>query len=172
MDGFHVLPFITGKALTGNDFRKVYNALYEARTKWRPIGIQLDIKVSDLNDIEDTYKGNDQRLEEMVCKWLKNRPNWEALITALKSPQVDEEGIAYEIESLVSPENCYMTGKGAEVARVGEEAIVTLHALDLRDRECEMPIQNISCELVSCQDASTVKCSVKKGKRHVIADKA
>ncbi len=68
----------------------MYNALYEARTKWRPIGIQLDIKVSDLDDIEDTYKGNDRRLEEMVCIWLKNRPNWEALIAALKSPQVDE----------------------------------------------------------------------------------
>ncbi len=162
--GFHVLSFATGKALTGSDFRKVYNALYKARTKWRPIGIQLDIAVSDLDDIEDTYKGNDRRLEEMVRKWLKNRPNWEALIAALKSPQVDEGGIAYEIES-VTPENCYMTGKGAEVARVGEEATAALHALDLRDRECEMPIQNISCELVSCQDASTVKCSVKKGDR-------
>ncbi len=163
--GFHVLSFATGKALTGNDFRKVYNALYEARTKWRPIGIQLDIKVSDLDDIEDTYKGNDRRLEEMVRKWLKNRPNWEALIAALKSPQVDEGGVAYEIESPVSPENCYMTGKGAEVARVGEEATAALHALDLNDRECGKPIKNISCELVSCQDASTVKCSVKKGDR-------
>ncbi len=145
----------------------MYNALYKARTKWRPIGIQLDIKSSDLDDIEKRYFvtwGNDRCLEEMVHKWLKNRPNWEALIAALKSPQVDEEGIAYEIES-VSPENCYMTGKGAEVARVGEEATAALHALDLRDRECGKPIQNISCELVSCLDASIVKCSVKKGDR-------
>ncbi len=148
----------------------MYNALYKARTKWRPIGIQLDIEVSDLDDIEKRYFvtwGNDRCMEEMVCKWLKNCPNWEALISALKSPQVDEGGIACEIES-VSPENCYMyiTGKELEVARVGEEATAALHALDLRDQECEMPIQNISCELVSCQDASTVKCSVKKVERN------
>ncbi len=164
---YDVLSFATGKALNDGDLRKVYNALYKARTKWRPIGIQLDIEVSDLDDIEKRYFvtwGNDRCLEEMVRKWLKDRPNWEALIAALKSPQVYEGGIAYEIES-VSPANCYMTGKGLKVARVGEEATAALHTLDLRDRECGKPIQNISCELVSCQGASTVKCSVKKGER-------
>ncbi len=161
-----VLSFATGKAPTGNYFRKVYNALYKARTKWRPIGIKLDIEVSDLDDIEE-YKGNDRRLEEMVRKWLKNCPCWEALIAALKSPQVDEGGIVYEIE-LVSPENCYMTGKGLEVARLGEEATAALHALDLGGREREKPIHNISYELcaVSCQDAPTVKCWVTKRDRN------
>ncbi len=64
----------------------------------------------------------------------------------------------------VSPENCYMTGNGVEAARVGEEATATLHTMDTEGQECENPIENIACELLSCHDASTVKCGAKRGK--------
>lgn len=44
--------------------------------------------------------------------------------------------------------------------RVGEEATATLHVFDVRGQEYEKPVDNISCELVSCHDASTVTCTV------------
>ncbi len=38
--------------------------------------------------------------------------------------------------------------------------------MDGRGHECEKPIEDISCELVPCRDAPTVRCSVKKGARN------
>ena len=62
----------------------------------------------------------------------------------------------------VSPDKCHATGKGLEIATVGEQATATLHALYAEGQECEDPLVYIGCELVSCRDATSVKCSVKK----------
>ena len=62
----------------------------------------------------------------------------------------------------ISTEKCHATGKGLEVATVGEQATVTVHAVDTAGQECEKPVGDIACELVSCRDATNVKCSVKK----------
>ena len=62
----------------------------------------------------------------------------------------------------VSPDKCHATGKGLEVARVGEQATATVHAVNAEGQECEEPLVDIACELVSCRDATSVKCSVKK----------
>ena len=62
----------------------------------------------------------------------------------------------------VSPDKCHATGKGLEVATVGERATATVHAITTEGQECEEPLVDIACELVSCRDATSVKCSVKK----------
>ena len=62
----------------------------------------------------------------------------------------------------VSPEKCYATGKGVEVATVGEETTATLHVVDQEGRECDKLIPHVSCELIFCSDATTVKGSVKR----------
>ena len=62
----------------------------------------------------------------------------------------------------VSPDKCHATGKGLEVATVGEQATATVHAVNAEGQECEEPLVDIACELVSCRDATSVKCSVKK----------
>ena len=64
----------------------------------------------------------------------------------------------------VSPERCYATGKGLEVAIVGEQATAILHAMDADDKECEQPLVNTSCELVSDAGGPTVKAAVQKKK--------
>ena len=66
------------------------------------------------------------------------------------------------IASNVSPEKCYVTGKGVEVATVGEETTATLHVVDQEGRECDKLISHVSCELISCSDATTVQGSVKR----------
>ena len=62
----------------------------------------------------------------------------------------------------VSPDKCHATGKGLKVATVGEQATATVHAVNAEGQECEEPLVDIACELVSCRDATSVKCSVKK----------
>ena len=62
----------------------------------------------------------------------------------------------------LSPERCYATGKGLEVATVGEQATATLHAIDADGKECEQSLVNTSCELVSDAGGPTVKAAVQK----------
>ena len=66
----------------------------------------------------------------------------------------------------VSPERCYATGKGLQVATVGEQAIAILHAIDATGKECEQPLVNTSCELVSDAGGPTVKGAVQKKEKN------
>ncbi len=65
--------FTAGAYLSVNDLRVVYKALYRARKRWLPIGLELGLELSDLSNIEDQYaiKGNDRCLMEMLAVWLK-----------------------------------------------------------------------------------------------------
>ena len=80
--------------------------------------------------------------------------------TAELTPACRQFGEVYACP--VSPQKCHATGKGLEVATVGEQATVTVHVNDAEVQECKKPIVDIACELVSCRDATSVKCSVKK----------
>ena len=66
----------------------------------------------------------------------------------------------------VSPERCYATGKGLEVATVGEQATAILYAMDADGMECEQPLVNTSCELVSDAGGPTVKAAVQKKEKN------
>ena len=66
----------------------------------------------------------------------------------------------------VFPERCYATGKGLEVATVGEQATATLYAMDADGMECEQPLVNTSCELVSDAGGPTVKAAVQKKEKN------
>ena len=65
-----------------------------------------------------------------------------------------------------SPERCYATGKGLEVATVGEQATAILYALDADGKECEQPLVNTSCELVSDAGGPTVKAPIQKKEKN------
>ena len=65
------------------------------------------------------------------------------------------------VSQSVCPEKCYTTGDGLTTATVGQEATVTLHARDKDDRECTVPIQNLTAELECIKDGTTAECQVK-----------
>ena len=64
------------------------------------------------------------------------------------------------------PERCYATGKGLEVATVGEQATAILHATDTDGKECEQSLVNTSCELVPDAGGPTVKAAVQKKEKN------
>ena len=66
----------------------------------------------------------------------------------------------------VSPERCYATGKGLEVATFGGQATAILHAIDADGKEYEQPLVNTSCELVSDAGGPTVKAAVQKKEKN------
>ena len=65
--------------------------------------------------------------------------------------------------SQVCPDKCYATGKGLEVATVGEQNTVSVHAIDIEGSKCAKPLPLISCELVP-SSGERMKCEVKPSK--------
>lgn len=87
------------------DLKIVRAAVWEARTQWMNIGIELNILKTDLDAIKMTNEGGNPGdcLTEMLSLWLKQvnpSPTWTALITALKQPTVGLEQLAKQIESI------------------------------------------------------------------------
>ena len=60
------------------------------------------------------------------------------------------------------PKKCTATGKGVEVAKVGERATAVLHVVDEQGKAFSTPVETVSCELVSECDGKKTKCVVKK----------
>ena len=60
------------------------------------------------------------------------------------------------------PKKCTATGKGVEVAKVGERATAVLHVVDEQGKACSTPVETVRCELVSECDGKKTKCVVEK----------
>ena len=60
-----------------------------------------------------------------------------------------------------SPEKCYATGKGLEVAKLGEEATAVLH-VDCKEKAHIKPVEILTGELVSEITSEKIGCSMKK----------
>ena len=61
-----------------------------------------------------------------------------------------------------SPEKCYATGKGLETAELGERATAVLNVVDDKEKACPIPVESLTCELVSETTGEKKDCSVKK----------
>jgi hypothetical protein len=62
----------------------------------------------------------------------------------------------------VTPEKCYITGKGMEVAEVGERTTAFLHVVDQNGEACTVPVEAVISELVLNSTSETIECLVEK----------
>ncbi len=89
---------IASDCLNQSDLKQVYNAVFEARAKWRRIGLQLELTHGDLEAIDSHYRNPDDQLEEVLAKWLKGgEATWRQLTEALYSVPVGETALAKQI---------------------------------------------------------------------------
>ena len=81
------------------DLRSVCNELGTVKYKWFKIGVQLGIPHNKLLE----FKKEEDPLAAAINYWLcgnlekSNNPSWKSVVTALKSPHVDESGLAKSI---------------------------------------------------------------------------
>ncbi len=74
--------------------------MYPQMVIWRPIGLRLSLPPYILDDIEDQYRKNEQRLEKVLLEWMRRRnlrPSWQSLIDALNHQTVGDEGAAEDL---------------------------------------------------------------------------
>ena len=89
--------------LTIGDLKTVKKAVWSARTKWKDIGLELDIIQTDLDAIEAEHRSDIGRcLIEMLALWLKQvdpPPTWSTMVAALQDPTIEEGALAKQVES-------------------------------------------------------------------------
>ena len=83
--------------------RVLFNELRPVRASWYKIGVQLDIPHTTLDCFKQNYSDQSDLLREVLIYWLDTavdpHPTWEAVVTALRSPIVDERFVAKQLES-------------------------------------------------------------------------
>ena len=68
-------------------------------------------------------------------------------------------------EHVLCDKNSYVSGKTIRIVTIGEPTFATFHAIDRCEKGCLQPVTEITSELVSCTDNTTIKCQVRrKGK--------
>ena len=84
-------------ALTIDDLREVRALLYPVKRKWYDIGIELGLRVDELENIQAADADDGKCLTKMIFIWLKSinpLPTWKALGDALKAEPVHEMELA------------------------------------------------------------------------------
>ena len=83
--------------------RVLLNELHPVRASWYKIGLELDIPHTELDCFEQKYSDPSDLICEVLKYWLKTSidppPTWEAVVTALRSPIVNEKNVAAQLES-------------------------------------------------------------------------
>ena len=82
--------------------KDVVEELHEVKTKWRAIGIQLEVPLAALKTIGYAHKTDpEQAFADMTEEWLGQihpEPSWSAIVDALRSRSVGEGHLASVVE--------------------------------------------------------------------------
>ena len=88
---------------TEPSLKTLLNELHPVRASWYKIGLQLDIPHATLDCFKQNYSDQTDLMCEMLKEWLKTAvdppPSWEVVVTALRSPAVNEMSVAAQLEA-------------------------------------------------------------------------
>ena len=80
---------------------KVRNVIWDAKTEWYDLGLELNLSESTLQTIKKENPTDVKAcFREMLSEWLKMidpLPSWEGLLEALKKPCVGHKNLAMKI---------------------------------------------------------------------------
>ena len=85
-------------ALTLEDLAAVYSCLFEVRSKWFSIGLELGVDATKLTDIERDGSDDGKALRKMLMIILKKQISGRRLCEALREHVVDEAVLAQNLE--------------------------------------------------------------------------
>ena len=97
-----------------DDLHEIQVEIWDARPKWKNIGLALKIRKPDI-DVIDKNKGDiDEKFQDMIIKWLENGENctWAALSEALSACSVGHKDLAEKVrrEKCVDDDNIIISG--------------------------------------------------------------
>ena len=88
--------------LTIKDTHEVYEAMFDARDKWRSIGGIFHLSPSTLINIDADNKNNEDKLYYVIIEWLNRDEScsWSQVVMALRNKTVAREDLAQEVLQL------------------------------------------------------------------------
>ena len=91
--------------------KTLLNELCPVLANWYKIGLQLNIPYTTLDCFKQSYSDQSDLMCEVLKHWLKIAvdppPSWEAVVTALRSPSVNEKKVAEQLElKYCTPVHC------------------------------------------------------------------
>ena len=130
--------------------------------------VRESLRTGSQGEVMKMKKGVVKQIKEMTDNFKPDMlPPCELANVKFKaSPELTQAcqqfGDVYKYIPKVSPGKCYATGKGLEVAKVGERATAVLHIVDDEHRAYTKPVGNLICKLLSESTGEKIDCSVKK----------
>ena len=92
--------------LVPDNLKDVQDLVWDVRTKWSNLGLELGIKIADLEMIEKNNSNDvDTCFKKMLLMWLRMVdpfPSWEGLISALGKSSVGRKDIAEKIRDSIA----------------------------------------------------------------------
>ncbi len=174
----HEILDVRKTGLIGQLHQKIQRKLKDIasqRDQMETIQAQLNSCIQFVTDsLKTGSQGDVLKMKTTIAKQVKElttpfqphllKPYAEADITfstSLVHAQCQQYG---KIFSLGSPDQsrCHATGKGLEVAVVGEKSSALLQAVNYNGAPCEESIQSLQCELVSELTRATVRSSLER----------
>ena len=126
-----------------------------------------DVKVScaqctnTMNDQLATLKNEMKQQRKQIVYWfIATLVTITAVLVA--SASFPRQPSTNTMLSYVSPKNCFATGRGLEMAVIGEQVNVVLHTVDTSGKGYNIQKETVACELVSEPSGIKVDCNVKK----------
>ena len=128
--------------------------------------VRESLRTGSQGEVMKMKKAVVKQIKEMTDNFKPDMlpPRELANVKFIASPELTQAcqqfGDVYIHEAL--PEKCYATGKGLEVAELGERATVVLHVVDQKGKACSTPVETLTPELVSESTGEKIDRSVKK----------
>ena len=85
----------------GPSLRDLVCELCTVRGSWYSIGLELGLPCTTLDWFKQEHTDHNRCMTDMLSKWLhvNRHPTWELIITALRSPSINERRLAAKLES-------------------------------------------------------------------------
>ena len=128
--------------------------------------VRESLRTGSQGEVMKMKKGVVKQIKEMTDNFKPDMlpPCEPANIRFIASPELTQacQQFGRVFVQEISLEKCCATGKGLEVAKLGERATAVLHVVDHKGKACSTPVETLTCELVSESTGEKMDCSVKK----------
>ena len=101
MKVYHFIICVCVVELVPDNLKDIQDLVWDARTKWSNLGLELGIKIGDLEVIEQNCKSDIETcFKNMLLMWLRMvdpLPTWDSLVSALGKSSVGRKDLAENI---------------------------------------------------------------------------
>ena len=132
-----------------DDLGCVMNEVLDVAAEWYDLGLQLNIRTSELKCIRQQFNTPKDQLREMLDVWLTSGddPSWKALTNAIRSRSVEKSQLAGVLET----KYCQVKETGMDTHTYTSDTVISKQKVYISESACEIYIQQYSERLVFFQ---------------------